>query len=149
MTTNPTPPRASRRWIWALIPSLALNLAMVGLLAGLHLRAPQRPVKSHDLTRMVIGALDHQDRASIRAQMHRDMEGHKRHGGNPDQIKALIDALRQGGDDDIRRILQSDFSHHSKMRRFGADALMDRVQAMTADQRADLAARLEDRLNRQ
>ena len=156
MTDTPPPPppaapaRAAPRWMRVLLVlSLALNLLVAGLVLGAILvdgpgRGP-RPVEME--LGPIARALDQSDRRAILGSLrgHPDLRPFARADMAAD-IAALQAALRADpfDPDAARAALASRAQRVERAQAAVQEALLARVAAMTPDQRAALADRLED-----
>lgn len=156
-TPDPMPSMACPRWMrWLLVLSLALNLMIVGLVAGFAWQGGGKYAGHHPSRLEKIGgplthALSHEDRTAIRREMravyrNRQDERSKQHR----QMQTLIDDLRRTPFDREtiaghmaaqRDILQERVS-------LGQSILLDRLVAMSPENRAAYADRLQTALDR-
>lgn len=145
---KPTP-RPARLWRIVLVVSLALNVAVVGLVAGFALRGHSMgPPARFDLSLgPVAGALSHDHRRAIARALRED--GGLRRGG-PAGLDALVAALRA---DPVDPVAVEDAARQSSefVRRVqdrAAEALTAQILAMSAEERAALADRIEAGMQR-
>lgn len=139
-------------WLKLLLAaSLALNLAVIGIAAGAAWRFSgkdrhwQRPPS---VGAMIFRELDRDTRKALRQQAGGDHGSYfkRRHA----EGEAVIAALRSGSFDAaaLRDMLrsQSDARHafHTKVQ----DAWVSKMEAMTPEERADFADRMEERMQR-
>jgi uncharacterized membrane protein len=158
--TDPTdtPPKAQRRWLLPLLfLSLAANLLVIGVIAGAFL-SPDGPRRSSSedqrAVRGVLGEPFFQalPRAERRAMM-RDVLA------NRDQLREGREALRTRVEnflaalraetfdrEEVERLLAEQRQAASRRQDFGEGLLLDRLETMTATERAAYADALEERL---
>ncbi|MEM9756769.1 MAG: periplasmic heavy metal sensor [Pseudomonadota bacterium] len=155
--TEPAPPKPGRGLRIALIVSLALNLLIVGAIAGLVLNAGgRRPGGDNPGFRAiglgpVLPALPREDR---RALFHRlgesraDLARQSRPLG--DAMVSFVEALRaEPFDRDAAAMaLDAQRRHGAALQEQGHEILLDQLDAMTAEARAEMADRLEASLRR-
>jgi uncharacterized membrane protein len=150
-TAKKTGPRMSRKVKALLIGSLALNLVVAGLFVGAAFRhggASERYVNSDALVR----ALDHEDRRAIGKAV-KEAQGGGRKAFWEAQKEALQNvavALRAEPFDAaaLKAALAQKSAHLRKNRDAAEAAMLARFTAMSADERAKLADRLEEALAR-
>ena len=143
---EPFPPsRRARVLRIVLAVSLALNLAVAGLAAGFALKGRDgHPPRDFDMTLgPVARALDPQDRAAIRDMLRGRPDLAPRRGRGAD-LEALIAALAATPYDAraLRTALEAPAARVAQVQAAAAAALADRIDAMTPQDRADLARRL-------
>ena len=145
---DPFPPsRRTRMLRIALAVSLAINLAVVGLTLGMVLRGHDgRPPRDFDMSLgPVARALAPEDRAAIRDSLRsrRDLEPRRDRSADLD---ALIAALGATPYDPaaLRAALEAPADRFARVQAVAAQALADRIDTMTAEERAALASRLQD-----
>lgn len=140
-------PRRERILRIVLVLSLALNLAILGLAAGFALRDQDgRPPRGFDISLGPIGqALAPEDRAAIRDSLRGRSEGPRLQSNRQDEINTLMTALTQEPFDEaaLRAALATPVNRMSKLQSDAVDALADRIAAMTQEQRAAFAGRLQ------
>ena len=151
--------RPRRSWVKPLLfVSLALNLVVIGAFVGRAL-APDRPRWSDGVAgsmRGVIGAhftraLDPGDRGAL----HDKLTGKRSHlqasrGRLRDLLDELLAALRAEPfqPDDVRRILQEQRGVAEERQLLGESLLLERLEAMSPEERSAYADRLERSLKR-
>lgn len=158
MTTG-TPPTASkpRRWLWpALLVSVALNLAVAGLVAGAFL-SPDGPRNGGEDRRAIRGVLGEPFFRALpkdeRRAMVRDIVGQRdkfREGREAlrERVANFLDALRAEDFDraEVERLLSQQRQAAVQRQTLGEELLLDRLEAMTPAERAAYADALEERL---
>ena len=153
------PSRPRRSWVKPLLfVSLALNLVVIGALLGRAL-APDRPRWGDGVAgpvRGVIGApfahaLDPGDRGAL----HDKLTGKRSHlqasrGRLSDLLAELLAVLRAEPfqPDEVRRILQEQRGVAEERQLLGEALLLERLEAMSPDERSAYADRLERSLGR-
>jgi len=155
--TPPEPPARTRapRWMRiVLVISLALNLAVLGMVAGLALRAPSRgamELGARDLGYApFVFALDRDQRRALGQELRR-APGLR---ADRDERRALyldiLAALRAEPYDPaaLEQALLAQRQAISRRQVAGAQALMARIDAMPSAERAAYADRLEEILTR-
>ena len=143
----------SKSPVWmrvVLIASLALNLAIVGVVGGAFLRGPEgredRSVSPGREFRMLAGSLPqaHQDalRKAARAEW-RDIRTHRE--TIKKQRAVLIEALRSDTFDiaTFADAMKAQQATWAELGTRGMDMLVDRVRSMTPEERAGFADNLE------
>lgn len=142
----PTPRRARIMRI-VLVVSLALNLAVAGLAAGVALRGHDgRPPRGFDMTLGPIGqALAPQDRAAIRDTLRGRGDGAGLRFNRQKDLDTLMAALTAEPFDAaaLRSALATPVARITKLQTDAVAALADRIIAMTPDERASFAARVQ------
>lgn len=151
---TPNPPRM-RLWLrLVLFASLALNLLVVGIVAGAILRGgPDRyRMPDRDVAAAYIGAMDEADRRALRRDaIRRFREGGLAGRATPrDQYRDAVEILRQepfdaGAFDAVLRRQQEGVLMRAEI---GRAALVARVGAMSAGERVAMADRLQDAIAR-
>lgn len=146
-------PRAklSRRMRIVLVLSLALNLAVVGLIvgAGVAGRFGDRPPRSFDFgLGPVARALEQDERRAIGRELRRDgaLRGYDMRQGANDMVAAL--RAEPFVPDALRELMALQAAHVAQLQRSAQDALMDQIAAMTPDRRAAFAEALDQELQR-
>ena len=159
--THSGTPKMSRGMRILLLVSLAANLAVVGLVAGMLLLGPdhphRRPPQGHDfvfpytrafsedqrheLGRRLRGAFD-EDRAERRSE--------QREGGYLDGYRAALGMLRADPFDAeaFRATLADQGAAARRRQEVGQQVFMDYVEAMSVDERRAYAERLEAEIGR-
>ncbi len=146
---DPAAPRPRRIWRIVLVLSLALNLAVVGLVAGFALRGgKQGPPRAFDLSMGPIGqALRPEDRRAIASaiRQNRDLRPER---GKPALfgVEDMIAALRADPfqPEDFAQSLKILEARQSKMRDAVREAVVAQITAMSDAERAAFAERLQD-----
>lgn len=140
---------------WLLFASLAMNLLVIGIVAG-WLISPDGPRREDRPARSLLGApfaeaLAPEDRRALLRQMRGRAD---RIEGTREELRArfetLLDALRAEVWDRaaIEAVLQRQRQAAEGRQRLGEEMLLDRLEAMSADERRAYADRLEDRVRR-
>lgn len=155
MAETPQAP-ATRAWVkWLLALSLALNLAVIGLIAGMawRLAGPDGPgFRPPPLPGAVYTrALDPRDRRALMGDMRRALNGDR-----PDraalrgQYRRMIAALRAEPFDPeaVRALIAAQSAVARARLDLGQRLLADHLAAMTPAERARFAARLEEEIAR-
>ncbi len=154
------PPAAPRSrapgWMrWTLIASLALNLAVIGLVAGTAIKRMTGDPRGPSVRALHLGpltaALEPEDRRALRRAF-REQAGELR-GIRAEQAQgqaALLAALRAEpfDADAVRAQLAEQRARMSRGFDLGQGLLVDHLAGMTAADRAAFADRLEERLTR-
>ena len=154
MTTTPAPARPGRKRTIALFLSLGLNLALIGLIAGVAIRGPAGggrfgvPV---DGFRTIVRAMGDEDRRHVERNIRGRRGDLRKAYGEMRQLRAeFLDALR--AQDFSREQLATLFQRQSAvLSGLGTEMqaiLVDRIAAMSTEERAALADRLESELRR-
>ena len=143
----------SRGWRIVLVASLALNIAVVAMVAGLALRIGRDgPPPRFEMALGPVGeALSPQDRRAIARALRRDPAlrgGALRPDGGG--ARALVEALRQEPveAEALRAALAASADRIERLRQAGQTALVNRLMSLPADDRAALADRIEAALER-
>jgi uncharacterized membrane protein len=153
----PVPPRPrAPGWMrWTLIASLALNLAVVGVIAGTAIKRMTGDARGPSVRALHLGpltaALDADDRRALRRafrEQARDLRGLR-----ADQAQgqaALLAALRAEpfDADAVRAQLAEQRARLSRGFDLGQTLLVDHLAGMSTADRAAFADRLEERLSR-
>lgn len=158
MTTQPPPPAPKpRRWVMPLLfVSLAANLLILGLVAGAFL-SPDGPRGGREDQRAVRGVLGEPFFRALpegdRRAMIRDILGNREQFRETrdalrDRVASFLDALRAEDFDraEVERLLGEQRQAAISRQSFGESLLLDRLEAMTASERAAYADALESRL---
>jgi uncharacterized membrane protein len=148
----PATPKSGRKLRIALAVSVALNLLIVGLVAGAMLRGgpPDRMVRDLDFGPFT-EALTSEDRDALRrdfirqAPDLRDMRRQMR-----DDFRSVLAALRADPFDveALRDVVANQGDRMAARLALGQDLILARIAAMTPAERAAFADRLERRLER-
>ncbi|WP_407492773.1 periplasmic heavy metal sensor [Pseudooceanicola sp. MF1-13] len=154
-TSAPQGP-ASRKlgWLrWILLPSLALNLLVLGLIAGhVIFDEPDRRVPRVDrMGGPLTFALSHEDRREIGDALRREYrDARPSRAELQAQYQDVIAALRQDPYD--RAAIEQAFADQldgvTQRVAVGQKVLLDRIESMSADERSAFADRLEEGLKR-
>ncbi|MGR3321436.1 MAG: periplasmic heavy metal sensor [Pseudooceanicola sp.] len=156
-TPPPSPPRPGMRpWLRVLVfASLALNLLVIGALAGLvavHDRDdPRRPPRLDRSVGPLTHALSDEDKRRIGREMRRAYrEGRPSRAEFYAEYQQVIAALRADPYDPsiVADSLRRQLDASAERQRIGQDLLLERLAAMTPEERAEFAARLEEGLAR-
>jgi uncharacterized membrane protein len=155
------PRRSSARVRWVLIVSLALNLAVVGLVAGAALRGEHRGGAVDERARAMqsrdfgfgpyVAALDPSERRVIgRAFIGKAGRPDKAHSAAQAQFEAVLDALDAEPFDaeGFRSEMLVQLKGLANLQRIGADVIVEHVASMTPEARAAYAVRLDQALKR-
>ncbi len=148
-TTATAPKPKALRYV--LVASLALNLAVGGMLLGSVLRGGP---EGRDMARdMGFGpydsALRPEDRDTLRTalrQKSRDLKANRALAGA--DLVAVVSSLRATPFDpaDLAAAMTAQQDHLAARMKFGTDAMHDFLVSLTPQERLDFADRLEDRL---
>lgn len=151
------PKTRAPRWMrWTLIASLALNLAVAGVIVGAAVNrmsgdGPRPPsVRTLDLG-AYSAALSPEDRRALRAAFRAEWPGLRQmRTSQAETTAAILAALRADPFDAaaVRARLADQQTRMAEGLNLGQRLLLDRLQAMTPAERAAFADRLEDRLTR-
>lgn len=144
---DPAATRLRRVWRIILVLSLALNIAIVGMVAGFVLRNGKAgPPRGFDLSLGPIGqALDRKDRRAISNALRRHPELRPQRRG---QVFAGMDALINAVEaqpfdpDAVRAALQIPLARLQAVQNVAQDALIEQIEEMSDAQRAAFAERL-------
>lgn len=146
-------PRAklSRRMRILLVLSLALNLAVIGLIvgAGVSGRFGDRPPRSFDFgLGPVARALESDERRAIGRELRRDgaLRGYDMRQGANDMVAAL--RAEPFEPETLRELMALQAAHVGQLQRSAQDALLDQITTMTPERRAAFAEKLEQELQR-
>jgi uncharacterized membrane protein len=147
--------RAPRRWLrWLLVGSLALNLLVVGAVAGLGvawMRGMGPEAGTRDVAWPYVAALTREDRRAVGRAIRAEMaaQGFTRadRRARYDEAVALLRAepFDAGA---FSELLGHQFAASARLQSAGREALAGRLGAMTADERAAYADRMEEALAR-
>ncbi len=147
-TTNTGLPSSTPRWMrLALIASLAVNLAVAGLVGGAVLSHRDEGHRGRDGRESAIGvitqALSREDRRALRAGMLASRQ--ERRAAVAEDLKALSAALRAQPFDPaaVQTVFERQIGRMSDGLRRGQDIIAARFAAMTAAERTALADRLD------
>ncbi|MEM5478165.1 periplasmic heavy metal sensor [Pacificibacter sp. AS14] len=154
--------RGSQRMRLVLILSLAVNLAVVGLVAGAALRGGERGgVSGDDRARAMqtrdfgfgpyVAALEHEQRRDIgRAFIKKAGLPDAARAGAQAKFEAILDALKaEPFDADLfQSEVLAQLNDLAEMQKIGATVIVDQVAAMTPETRAAYAVRLDQALTR-
>lgn len=149
---QPTPPKPARGLRVALAVSVALNLLIIGLVAGAMLRGGphDRMVRDLDFGPFT-EALSPEDRAALRRDFIRqapDMRDMRRQ--MREDFATVLAALRAEpfDPDALRGVVANQGNRMAARLELGQDLMLARIAAMTPAERAAFADRLERRLER-
>lgn len=155
-TNVPTPAPKSGRWIkLALFSSLAVNVAVAGIVIGAAVRygpdSDRRPPRMDDLSGPYTRALTSDDRRAIGRrirQEQRDLMPNR--AALQTEFAAMLSALRATpfAPDDVGAILARQRNIGEKRSELGHQLLLEHLTAMSDVQRVGFARRLEDGLKR-
>lgn len=147
------------RWTrWALLASLAVNLAVAGLVAGSLIGKPprgglpDRPLPGRELALgPFFEALAPRDRRALGDAMRREGDAlHANRAALRAQFEALLAALRaepyEAGE--VRRLIDAQNARVSERQALGRRLLLERIAAMSPAERAAFADRLDRLLRR-
>lgn len=134
-----------------LILSLALNLAILGLVAGSFLRADdgKRPGRFSLELGPVASALAPEDRRAILSAL-RDRRDLRPRRGRPEELDVILLVLRAETLDvaALDQALAAPLRRIADVQQVVTGALSERIQEMSADERAAFADRLEEAMTR-
>jgi uncharacterized membrane protein len=153
--TNPAPRKA---WPWArivLAGSLAVNLLVIGLIAGALLGGPRDRDRNPVLRDLGFGpfvqALPRADRRELGAAMRREAGAFRENRAEMRrQFEAILAALRADPFDAgaLRDMVEAQYARVSERQGLGRRLLLDRIEAMTGAERAAYADALDASLRR-
>ncbi|MCM2560753.1 periplasmic heavy metal sensor [Lutimaribacter sp. EGI FJ00015] len=154
-TETSTPPPRMKAWLrGVLLASLALNLAVAGVVAGMIWRhgvpdEGRHAPRSDRVTVAYIRALSPEDKRAIRDEMRAQLPGRDAlRERMQDSFDTVLDSLRADpfDRDALARQMEAQFSIGADTRRLARALMLDRLEAMsTADRRA-FADRVEQEL---
>jgi hypothetical protein len=146
------PAQPKRIWRIVLVVSLALNLAVAGVVGGTLIsgRAGDGPPRSFDLGISPIArALSPEERREVTSSLRRDrvMRGADLRG----RADAIVTALKaEPYDPDVMRgLLQEQAAQVATVQGKAQDAFLDAITQMTPERRADFADQLENELSKE
>ena len=158
MSDMPQPdprPRAPRWMRWTLIASLAVNLAVVGVVAGTSLKRMSGEHRGPSVRALNLGAytaaLSTEDRRALRQAFRDELPSLREvRASQAEGQAAILSALRADPFDAaaVRDQLAAQQTRMAEGLALGQRLLMDRLEAMSAADRAAFADRLEERLSR-
>ncbi|MFC6637597.1 periplasmic heavy metal sensor [Sulfitobacter sp. JBTF-M27] len=157
MTNERNPRRVGRALKWALGLSLAINLILVGFLAGAAMRfsgkdwAERRPGPELLLSGApFVRALPHDARRALGRKLRREATDLPSRAERRALYASMIEVLRTEpfDPDDISAIFATQASTAQSLQSRAQAGWLEIVSGMTADDRADVAARLEEALTR-
>lgn len=145
----------ARRTRWLLFASLALNLLVLGMVIG-WVASPDGPRREDRAARSVMGApfveaLTRPERRELLRHMRRAGD---RIEGNRAELRARFEALiaALSADDwdrsEVEALLDAQRGAALDRQRIGEELLLDRLDAMSVEERRAYAARLEERIRR-
>jgi len=136
---------------WVLFASLALNLLIVGVVAGALISGGPR-TKGPPGERMTgapyVSAFERADKRAIRAQMRKQLPPRREMiAKNKADYAAFVAVLRAGTFDQerAREIMERQMDRSLDTLRLGRALALDQIAQMTANERAAYATRLEER----
>lgn len=147
MTTGTRGPM--RPWLRiVLFASLALNLAVAGLVAGFLLKGPPDHGRDRDPVAPYTRAFDEDQRKAVWRTLRQRFREEREAGGRPDvlgEYRAALAALRAEPFDaeGFRRIVAEQGTRADERRQRGEAVLVSHVSALSPEERAAYAARLE------
>lgn len=146
---DPFPPSGRTRLLrWLLVVSLAINLAVIGMALGFMLRDHTgRPPRGFDMTLGHVGrALAPEDRAALRDALKARADIMPPRRAREADLAVLVIALTQDpyDPDALREALSAPVRRAAKVQAVAATVLASRIDAMTDQARAALAARLTE-----
>lgn len=154
-TTETAKPRGTRQWVRVLLfASLALNLMVVGLAAGLIWRGPpdhRAPSQSRDQSMPYTRALERDDQRALRRQLRDAFSGAPHDRGNLARAyRRSVDLLRADpfDPDALRANLDAQSLNALSRLKTGQKVLADYLASMSPSQRAAYADRLEQEITR-
>ena len=159
MTENQstTEPKRRRRWVMPLLfVSLAVNLLIIGVVAGAVMQRGDRDNRTDGPARSILGApyiraLETEDRRTLGREI---IQNRDRLRENRDDLKrrveGILDELRSPDFDRGRlsELLDEQRRLAVSRQEFGEDLLLDRIEAMSPEDRRAYADRLGDALSR-
>jgi hypothetical protein len=148
---NSTPAKPSRLWRNVLVISLALNLAVVGLVIGIAAsgRIGEGPPRNFELNLGPIArALEPQERRGIGMSLRRDKS--LREFDLRGQVENMVATLQaEPFEPDVLRVLLDEQSARLQVMQGRAqDALIVQIVAMTPERRAEFAEQLRDEMSK-
>ena len=154
--TTPVVPKPRRRWgKLVLFVSLALNLAVVGMVAGAFLGGPHDRDGSSALRDLGFGpfvyALPREDKREIDVALKREAGSFRDNRAEiKRQFEGFLAALRADPFDnaEVERLIGDQRSRIGERQRLGQRLLMERIRAMDARKRGDYADKLDSLLRR-
>lgn len=151
-------PKAPRMKLWlrlVLFASLALNLAVVGVVAGAMWRHGdddnRRGVRTDRVSMAYIRALDDADKRAIRDTMRAQMPDRAdRRAQVRDSFDPVLSALRRDTVDRavLADLFEAQFAHALEGQRLARGVMLDRLAAMPPSERRAFADRVEQELER-
>lgn len=159
MTTDPQPtPTKTRRWMFpVLIVSVALNLLIVGMVAGAFLSPDGPHMRGGDEQRAVRGVLGepffralpaHERRAFARDVLGNREQFREGREALRTRVERFLDALRADTFDraEVEQLLGEQRRAAVGRQELGEQLLLDRLEAMSPSERAAYADALAERL---
>jgi len=159
MTNTPDPKPTGQKprrlgWLrWVLLPSLALNLLVVGLVVG-HVIGDKPDRRVPRVDRMggpMTFALSHEDRREIGKALRQEYrESRPSRDAIRQQYQDVIAALRAEPFDKaaLEAVFEAQLAGANQRVAIGQKVLMDRIETMSPEERAGFASRLEEGLKR-
>lgn len=152
-------PKAPRMKLWlrgVLFFSLALNLAVVGVVAGAIWRHGGDDDRRHGpradrVSLAYIRALSDEDKRSIRTAMRAEMPDRSvRRAQVRDSFDPVLEALRRDAVDRdvLAGLLEAQFAQSSEGQRMARGVMLDRLAMMSAQERRAFADRVEQELEK-
>lgn len=138
-----------RPWLRiVLFASLALNLAVAGMFAGFLLKGPPRHGHDRDPVAPYTRAFDEEQRGEVWQTLRQRYRADRAADGRPDvlgEYRAALDALRAEPFDaeGFGRVLAEQGARADERRQRGETVLLDYVTALSPEDRAAYADRLE------
>lgn len=159
MTDSNIPPKApasakpSRKMRWVLVASLGLNLLIVGAIAGAVLSGgPRRglPPSQQSIAMPYVTAFERADKRAMRDEMRGMLPPRKEIiAQNGADYRAFLAELRKEPFDReaAQQVMERQMSRIGRSMEIGRALALDRMEQMSADERAAYADRLEERIN--
>ena len=160
MTDTGSSERPRRRWLWRLLfgASLALNLLIVGIVAGwVASKGPERTPNDVDRTARSLGmepfvrALSPEDKVALVRSARSERAGlSENRRGLQSRLQSLLRAIRAEPFDpeDVRSLLSDQRAAVADRQAIGERLFLERLSQMSAEERASYAERLEGELKR-
>lgn len=145
-----------KRWVRAvLVISLGLNLLVIGAVGSAFLFRDGPPRHAREGERAIaapyIGAFERADKREMRREMRKRLAGHKQtRAANAKDYAEFLSVLRADPYDDkeAKRILERQMARTLDIQKVGREIALQRIGAMTAQERAAYALRVEEVLQR-
>lgn len=148
--TQPPKPRRSTRWL--LIGSLALNLLVIGAVAGAVLSGgPRRdsPPGERMISSPYVNAFERDDKRAMRDAMRKRLPRRSvMMAANSGDYATFVKLLRATPFDPVQatKVMDGQMARVAETTKLGRDLAIDRLAAMSADERAAYADRLEEQI---